>query len=91
MPVGQIGNEVQRFRDHHTAHRKLMADWDAAWRTWCGNYAGFNKGNGNAAAPRRSNQQVIRDFLDKEINSRGSGPSDQPDLQLIPGRREANR
>ncbi len=30
------------FRDHHTAHGKLMSDWQAAWRTWCRNVRRFN-------------------------------------------------
>jgi hypothetical protein len=33
--------EAQKFRDHHTAKGNLMADWDAAWRTWCGNAQRF--------------------------------------------------
>ena len=27
--------EVPHFRDWHYAHGSLMADWPAAWRTWC--------------------------------------------------------
>lgn len=34
-------NEAQKFRNHHTAKGSLMADWDAAWRTWCGNAQRF--------------------------------------------------
>lgn len=33
--------EIQKFINHHTAHGKLMADWNAAWRTWCDNAAKF--------------------------------------------------
>lgn len=33
--------ELDQFRDHHTARGSLMADWDAAWRTWVGNWARF--------------------------------------------------
>lgn len=31
--------ELPQFRDHHTAKRSLMADWDAAFRTWLRNAA----------------------------------------------------
>tara|TARA_R110000822_G_scaffold78676_2_gene188433 strand:- start:360 stop:1199 length:840 start_codon:yes stop_codon:yes gene_type:complete len=34
--------EWQRFRDHHMAKDSLMADWDAAWRTWRSNWQKFN-------------------------------------------------
>lgn len=26
------------FRDYHAAHGSVLADWDAAWRTWVGNH-----------------------------------------------------
>jgi hypothetical protein len=30
-------DDVEHFRDHHTARGNTMLDWDAAWRTWCRN------------------------------------------------------
>ena len=36
-------DEFMAFRDHHTAHGKAMADWDAAWRTWYTNAVKFSK------------------------------------------------
>ncbi len=42
--------EAERFRDHHAAKGSVMADWDAAFRTWLGNAQRFQGGNG-AAAP----------------------------------------
>ncbi len=33
--------EWRKFRDHHRAKGSLMADWQAAWRTWLGNLRGF--------------------------------------------------
>ena len=35
--------ELQRFRDHHAARGSLMADWNAAWRTWCANARRFHE------------------------------------------------
>ena len=29
------GQEVTKFRNHHLAQGSVMADWDAAFRTWC--------------------------------------------------------
>jgi hypothetical protein len=39
-------SEAQRFRDHHQARGSTMADWSAAWRTWCHNALRFSKPNG---------------------------------------------
>lgn len=33
--------ELDSFKNHHTAKASLMADWQAAWRTWCGNARKF--------------------------------------------------
>ena len=35
--------EIAKFRDHHAAKGSLMADWDAAWRTWVGNAVQFGR------------------------------------------------
>ena len=39
--------ELNRFRDYHTAKGSVMADWQAAWRTWVGNAVKF-RGQSNA-------------------------------------------
>lgn len=31
-----VGAEVQKFSDYHAAKGSVMADWQAAWRTWVG-------------------------------------------------------
>lgn len=31
------GAELQKFSDYHRAKGSVMADWQAAWRTWVGN------------------------------------------------------
>lgn len=46
-----IDREWGKFVDHHTARGNVMADWFAAWRTWCRNAVEFaardrNRGSG---------------------------------------------
>ncbi len=38
-----VDAEIAKFRDHHAAKGSLMADWDAAWRTWVGNAVQFGR------------------------------------------------
>jgi hypothetical protein len=40
--------EISAFRNHHTAKGSLMADWAAAWRTWCDNAVRFGNAPGKA-------------------------------------------
>lgn len=37
-------NAVDAFRNYHKAHGSIMADWKAAWRTWCGNARQYGRG-----------------------------------------------
>ena len=32
-----VPTELEKFRNHHAAKGSVMADWQAAWRTWVGN------------------------------------------------------
>ena len=41
--ISDLNREVVRFRDHHASKGSLMADWAAAWRTWCGNAMTYAK------------------------------------------------
>jgi len=81
----------RQFRDHHTAKGSLMADWSAAWRTWCGNFqtrfspsARSRPSPGEQASPLiRAARNLMRDIHDQptdrdnviEIIPAGSGPS----------------
>lgn len=38
-----MATELEAFRNYHTAKGSVMADWQAAWRTWCGNARKFAK------------------------------------------------
>lgn len=49
---------VPKFRDYHIAKGSLMADWSAAWRTWCSNDAQFRR------TPARAPSQPQADAWD---------------------------
>ena len=38
-----VADEAERFRAHHKAHGKRMADWGQAWVTWYSNAIKFNR------------------------------------------------
>lgn len=38
-----VVDEVQKFKDHHSAKGSVMLDWQAAWRTWVGNAKQFSQ------------------------------------------------
>lgn len=43
--------EGPAFADHHAMHGNLMADWHAAWRTWCRNCVRFGRASGQRTMP----------------------------------------
>ena len=50
----QVDAELQRFIDYHRAKGSVMADWQAAWRTWVGNAAKFTQPNAPRGRPAES-------------------------------------
>lgn len=46
-----VSAELQKFCDYHTAKGSVMADWQAAWRTWVGNAKPGIAAVGKAGAP----------------------------------------
>lgn len=42
-----VQDEINKFRDHHTAKGTASADWSASWRTWATNAIKFNNGGHN--------------------------------------------
>lgn len=36
-----VQQESSKFRNYHASKGNLMADWNAAWRTWCDNHKSF--------------------------------------------------
>ncbi len=56
----------EHFQAHHMAKGNLMADWDAAWRTWCCSPYGKARTAPSAADKReasaRENQRRIKEL-----------------------------
>jgi hypothetical protein len=53
LGVTDLDATVGQFRDYHAAKGNLMADWPAAWRTWCRNDKRFR--------PQQRTQQQPKD------------------------------
>ena len=49
--------ELRKFRDYHAAKGSVMADWQAAWRTWVGNARPGTPGANIANGPRRGTDE----------------------------------
>ena len=43
--------EGPAFADHHAMHGNLMADWHAAWRTWCRRCVQYGRATGQRIMP----------------------------------------
>lgn len=56
------------FRNHHEAHGSQMANWDAAWRTWCCNVRKFAP---IASIDRKAAEEEARrkDWFDGCVNA----------------------
>ena len=66
LPRENFRREWQQFRDHHIAKGSLMADWQAAWRTWVGNIGKFSRG-----PPAREHKPSLAERMEAFVN-RGS-------------------
>lgn len=65
-----LATELAAFRNHHAAKGTLMADWQAAWRTWVGNARKFQRSTPNFAQDKADVARVTvpgRSGLDPEI------------------------
>lgn len=49
--------ELRKFRDYHAAKGSVMADWQAAWRTWVGNARPGTPGANIANGPKRGSDE----------------------------------
>jgi hypothetical protein len=56
-------DQLDQFRSYHASKGNLMADWEAAWRTWCGNFKSFGQRSAPArASPKPTPQDQIAEF-----------------------------
>lgn len=53
-----IDTELQAFKDYHQSKGNVMQDWQAAWRTWCGNAVKWNKSNARASPPKQQRESL---------------------------------
>lgn len=58
-------SEIEAFKDYHLAHGSLMADWEAAFRTWLRNCGRFNK-----QQPPKPQPEPVQDFKETRHNPR---------------------
>ena len=55
-----LGDEIGKFLNHHQAKGSLMADWQAAWRTWVAKAAEFQKSKPTGETPyQRSKRELF--------------------------------
>jgi len=58
---------VTEFRDYEAAHRRIMADWDAAFRTWLRKSAEFRKNRApQKLLPQEQTQIMLEEWLEEE-------------------------
>lgn len=81
--------EMIKFRAHHTAHGKTMADWPAAWRTWFHNALQFNRPehvNGRRESPLEQSERIARDLIREDSGNEGanSGADRVPRVAVRP-------
>lgn len=75
---------VPQFRDWHLAKGSLMANWEAAWRTWCENQVRFaaergtRSTNGYAKAAKPTGADNVRAMWDYVTNGPNAPPDDHP-------------
>lgn len=61
----QIQTMARAFPNHHRAKGNLMADWGAAWRTWCENEIKFQ---GSRGTPTNAKSGII-DAADRAVEN----------------------
>jgi hypothetical protein len=78
------------FANHHRAKGTLMADWHAAWRTWCGNeikFHGKGRSNGRRTVHDAANDLVQRiSALDEPAPGGLCGGEGEGAVRLLPPR-----
>ena len=57
-----LSEEIERFKDFHRGKGNVMADWQAAWRTWVGNAVKFAKGSNHGSSRDEDRKRTIRNL-----------------------------
>ena len=70
----RLAHELDSFRNYHLAKGSLMADWQAAFRTWIGNAEKWSKPNGNGNRNGGSSRNGVLDAALSELGDRGGFP-----------------
>lgn len=68
--------QVSAFRDYEAAHRRVMADWDACFRTWLRKSAEFGRGlgpKGRKLLPQEQSQLAIQEWLKEAEEAEQNG------------------
>lgn len=66
-----VESEVEAFQNYHTSHGSLMADWQAAWRTWVGNAVKFSRNTkgflpGDSGPAKPGTDRYFKDHRDAQ-------------------------
>lgn len=67
-----LETEMEAFKNHHAAHGSLMLDWQAAWRTWCGNARKFGARGATHTKPASKHSGFSKLDYRQGINHDGS-------------------
>ena len=63
-------SELDAFRDYHLAHGSIMADWEAAFRTWLRNRARWDKpGQISTLKGPHSSESPLRSITNHILNT----------------------
>lgn len=88
MDVAVFREEWAQFRDYHIREASLMADWEAAWRTWGRNWKNRRPRAGPRAAPFERRNPALQAGAELIAEIYGTAPEqdrDHDQLRLIAG------
>ena len=63
-----VAAELRRFRDHHESKGSLMANWQAAWRTWVGNAISYGRGKAPTTGDKSWLEETGFDSIEEASN-----------------------
>lgn len=63
-----VSNELRRFCDHHDSKGSLMANWQAAWRTWVNNAISYGRGKAPASSDMSWLESTGFDSIEEAAN-----------------------